>query len=195
MVGVKGMSQIAGCMESALDRIREGNLALSSEAFAAMGATADRFDQYCLQLRQGLPVEEEALLDQTVADFGKIGSGPGEPIMPMLDGDFLEEVEGLTADPMGFVADDELLGEFRAEAEEHLEELSQAMQYLESHIAGPTPISGQLREVVQKFVDPCTPSRAPQRSSGCLILLRMDTWLRMCWTGCMSRPPLWTSAW
>ncbi len=151
MVGVKGMSQIAGCMESALDCIREGKLALSSEAFAAMGATADRFDQYCLQLRQGLPVEEEALLDQTVADFSKIGSGPGEPIMPMLDGDFLEEVEGLTADPMGFVADDELLGEFRAEAEEHLEELSQAMQYLESHIAGPTPISGPLREVVQKI--------------------------------------------
>ena len=150
MVGVIGMSQIAGCMENALDHIREGKLALSSEAFAAMTATADRFDQYCQQLRQGLDVEVEALLGQTVADFARIGAGPGEPIMPLFDGDLLEE-DILPAEPLGFVADDALLGEFRAEAETHLEELHQAMQQLESSIAGPTPMSAHLRDFVRKI--------------------------------------------
>ena len=53
MVGIGGLSQIAGCMENALERIQEGQLALSAEAFTAMQATVERFDLYCLGLQQG----------------------------------------------------------------------------------------------------------------------------------------------
>src|SRR6185369_8881300 len=75
MVGVNGLSQVADCMETALEQIQEGQLALSAEAFTAMRMTAERFDQYCRGLSQGVPVDDALLLAQTREAFGKIGSG------------------------------------------------------------------------------------------------------------------------
>ncbi len=151
MVGINGLSQIAGCMEAALEKIQEGQLALSSEAFAAMLATTDRFDQYCQGLRQGLPIDEEKLLVETRNDFGRIGIGTGEVFAPEEASVFFDSDEMLANDSLSSLPDDELLDEFRAEAEEHLETLHQAMQYLESHVSSKVPVVGELHEVVRKI--------------------------------------------
>jgi len=151
MVGIGGLSQIAGCMENALERIQEGQLALSAEAFTAMQATVERFDLYCLGLQQGVPVDEEALIALTKADFNRVGPGSGEVFNPDTDNMLFAGGEVLQSDGFGFMPDDELLGEFRAEAEEHLEFLHQSMQYLEAHVVGTVPVTGELREVVRKI--------------------------------------------
>ena len=151
MVGIGGLSQIAGCMENALERIQEGQLALSAEAFTAMQATVERFDLYCLGLQQGVPVDEEALIALTKADFNRVGPGSGEVFNSDTDNMLFAGGEALQSDGFGFMPDDELLGEFRAEAEEHLELLHQSMQYLEAHVVGTVPVTGELREVVRKI--------------------------------------------
>jgi chemosensory pili system protein ChpA (sensor histidine kinase/response regulator) len=150
MVGINGLSQIAGCMETALEKIQEGQLALSAEAIAAMQTTADRFDLYCQGLSQGVVVDEETLLAETMIDFGKIGPGSGAMFAPeeasvLFGGEEIPLTDSLTSSP-----DEELLDEFRAEAEEHLEGLHQAMQYLEAHITGPVEFTDELRETVRK---------------------------------------------
>ena len=151
MVGIAGLSRIAGCMENALERILEGQLALSAEAFAAMETTVDRFDQYCQGLQQGTPVDEATLIGLTETDFAALGPGTGEvfpvntaPVSPVGDAFSLSE-------PSGGVLDDELMTEFRAEAEEHLEALHQSMQSMEAQVIGTVPVAGELRETVRQI--------------------------------------------
>ena len=151
MVGINGLSQIAGCMETALEKIQEGQLALSAEAFVAMQATADRFDRYCQCLSQGVPVDEETLLAETMVDFGKIGPGRGEVFAPEEASVFFGSEEIPLTDPLTSLPDEELLDEFRAEAEEHLEGLHQAMQYLESYVTEKVGLTSELHEIVRKI--------------------------------------------
>lgn len=150
MVGITGLSRIAGCMENALDRIQEGQLALSDEAFSAMQATVDRFAQYCQGLQQGASVDEETLIALTEADFNRVGPGTGELFLPDTDSLLVAEDDVFQSEASGFAPDDELLGEFRAEAEEHLESLHVSMQHLETHVVGTVPLTNELREVVRK---------------------------------------------
>ena len=151
MVGINGLSQIAACMETALEEIQEGQLALSAEAFAAMQATADRFDHYCQSLSQGVSVDDATLLAETRNDFGAIGPGSGEIFAPEEISIFFDGAEIPLNDPLTSLPDEELLGEFRAEAEEHLEGLHAAMQYLESHVTGRVELNGEIQEIVRKI--------------------------------------------
>jgi chemosensory pili system protein ChpA (sensor histidine kinase/response regulator) len=149
MVGIAGLSRIAGCMENALEQILEGQLALSAEAFNAMQSTVSRFDQYCKGLQQGVSVDEAALITLTETDFSAIGPGSGGVFFAATEpaADFGEGLH-LSGQSDGGL-DTELLAEFRVEAEEHLEGLHQSMQWLEEHVVGTSPLIGDLRETVR----------------------------------------------
>jgi chemotaxis protein histidine kinase CheA len=67
MVGVQGLSKIAGYLESALDEIRDGRLEFSESVFAAIRQTIDSFDQYCHKLRNENSLDEEQL-EQKIKD-------------------------------------------------------------------------------------------------------------------------------
>ncbi len=149
MVGIHGLSEIASCMETGLDKIREGQLALAPEAFFAMRETVDCFDLYCRGLRQGKPVDEAALLARTVDAVAKIGPGSGETLIAEEESIlFAGEKIPLTG-PLASFPDKELLDEFQAESEEHLEGIRHSMQFLEAHVVGKVRISGELREIVR----------------------------------------------
>ena len=47
MVGVAGLSQIAGYMESMLEKVQQGQIELSAEHLDALNSTMGRVDQYC----------------------------------------------------------------------------------------------------------------------------------------------------
>jgi len=150
MVGIGGLSRIAGCMENALEHILEGQLALSAEAFFAMQATVDRFDQYCQGLQQGILVDEATLIALTEADFSAIGPGTGDVSFAAPEPEPVVDEALLSPEPTDG-PDDELMAEFRAEAEEHLEALHRFMQALETRVTGTAPITGELREIVRKI--------------------------------------------
>ncbi|ADW18481.1 CheA signal transduction histidine kinase [Desulfobulbus propionicus DSM 2032] len=150
MVGIGGLSQIACCMETALEEILEERLALSSDAFAAMRTTVECFEHYCDGLRHGEAVDAEKLLAQTKEAFGKIGPGRGEVPVPDGEEELFVETPALSILSENSLPDVELVAEFRAEVEGHLEELYQVMQYLEAHSTDVTPITGNVREMVRK---------------------------------------------
>lgn len=148
MVGIHGLSRIAGCMETALERTLEERQALSAEACAVMEATVGRIEHYCHDLQQGIPVDEARLTALTEADFSGLDSCPDE-LFPL---DAMQEPivdEALSSGAAAMAPDDELMAEFRAEAEEHLEVLHQSMQILEARVIGTVPIVGDLRETVR----------------------------------------------
>ena len=71
MVGIEGLSHIAFEMETAIDEIMAGRLALSEPVRDAMGRTVDRFETYCDgYLASGVPAQK--MLRETVADFRRI---------------------------------------------------------------------------------------------------------------------------
>jgi len=149
MVGIAGLSRIAGCMENALEQILEGQLALSAEAFNAMQSTVSRFDQYCKGLQQGVSIDEATLIALTETDFSAIGPGSGDVFFADLE-PAADAGEGLHLSGLSDSGPDtELLAEFRAEAEEHLEGLHRSMQWLEEHVVGTSPLIGDLRETVR----------------------------------------------
>jgi len=149
MVGIVGLSRIAGCMENALELILAGQLALSTEALAAMESTVGRFDHYCRGMQQGIVVDEAPLIAQTESEFGAVGPGPGEPFFADKELAPSAGAELLSADLSAPGPDDELLAEFRAEAEEHLETLHRAMQTVEARVTDLTPVTGELRETIR----------------------------------------------
>jgi len=151
MVGINGLCEIAACMETALDKIREGQLALSYEAFFAMQETVECFDHYCRGLRQGTPIDEKSLLTRVTDAFAKVGPGSGEALIPaeesiLFAGEKIPLTGLLDSSP-----DKELLDEFRAEAEEHLKEIQHSMQFLGARVTSKVEVSDELREVVRKI--------------------------------------------
>lgn len=152
MVGIDGLSQVAGCMETALEQIQAGELALSAEAFAAMASTVDRFALFCQSLRDEIVIDEALLLAQTKEAFARIGAGGGKPLgrdagaRVQFGGE-----EFALADPLMAGPDEELLGLFRVEAEEHLEALQLAVQALKSQVSGRVRIGGDLAATVGKI--------------------------------------------
>lgn len=150
MVGVDGLGRIAQCMETALEEIRAGRLALAPEAFAAMLVTVDCFTKFCRALRQGIPVDEELLLAQTRDAFAKVGSGEGQPLFPEDEHLFFSGEEISVADSFASSSDEELVADFRVEAEEHLANLHEAMQHLGVQVIDKVPVTGAIVEVLRK---------------------------------------------
>jgi chemosensory pili system protein ChpA (sensor histidine kinase/response regulator) len=151
MVGIDGLSQIAGCMETALEKIQEGELAFSAEAFAALESTVDRFELFCQSLRQESVIDEALLVIQTKEAFARIGPGNGEKrgrvgASMLFGGEEIALSDSLLSPP-----EEELLGVFRVEAEEHLEALQLAVQSLQSQVADKRRLDGHLLETIGKI--------------------------------------------
>jgi chemosensory pili system protein ChpA (sensor histidine kinase/response regulator) len=140
MLGVHGLSRIAGYMESMLDEIQEGHLSLSERALEAMQATAHLFEQYCQGLEQGTPLDDAALFAQTQNYFSHMEQSTTENnIFTGLDA-LIETDEILSAALSPSDAEPSLIEEFRAEAEQHSEILEQALDKLFSAAPQPTLI-------------------------------------------------------
>ena len=148
MVGIAGLSRIAGCMENALEPMAEGRLPMTAELLPTMESAVDRIDEFCVALQQGSDVDEADLIARTEAEFNTV-AGPGDLLFaegtpPLAAGDDL-----FSTGPSEDDLDNELLGEFQAEAEEHLESLHQSMQYLERKVVGVVAIDSELRETIR----------------------------------------------
>ncbi len=148
MVGIDGLSQIAGCMETALEKIQEGELAFSAEAFAALESTADRFGLFCQSLRQESVIDEALLIIQTKEAFALIGPGNGEKPAQLGASVLFCGEEIALSNSSSSPADEDLLGVFRVEAEEHLEALQSAMQSLKNQVVGKCRLDGKLLGII-----------------------------------------------
>ena len=74
MLGLKKLSKAADCMETALERIMEGETTATAPLIAAMTATVARFNQFCTQAPGG-PLDEDRLLRDTLGDFEGLTNG------------------------------------------------------------------------------------------------------------------------
>lgn len=151
MVGVSGLSQIAGCMENALDKIQDGNLSLSKETIAAMQTTVDRIASYCQQIQHGTPVDDNELLSLTEAAFNKAEPNSASELIPDHICLFPDKDEELRPETDTFPVDDDLLIEFFNEAEDHIETLHNSIQYLQEHVVGVITITNEIREVIRQI--------------------------------------------
>ena len=149
MIGIDALSKIAGRMEDTLERTLSMRQILSSETLAAMEAAVARIESYCQNLQQGIVVDEARLIEQTEADFRNFDADM------MLSFDSAQESifdeTPATVELSGSGVDDELMSEFRAEAEEHLEALHQSMQVVERQVVDTVEVTGDLREALRKI--------------------------------------------
>ena len=65
MLGVTGLSQLAGCMESSLDHVIKGEASFDTATFSAMTETTDLFADYCTAMRRGNFAEDAELTTRT----------------------------------------------------------------------------------------------------------------------------------
>lgn len=158
MVGVDGLSQIAAIMESALEKILEGTLALSPELLTAMDLTVGRVERYCQGLRQETVIDEQAMLAETKHDFAKLGEGAGN-IEPAGQG-WAGADELLFAEAELALNEQESASMIKARVEKHFEALNLAMQFLEHKITGPMRMTDELREVAGNLCDTLQEVRA-----------------------------------
>ena len=150
MVGIDGLSRIAGCMEDALDRILEGRQSFAVEILDAMDTAVEHIESYCRGLQRGVDIDEARLAELTEADFNSLNNTDAATVVFPDSGQ--KPVVDKTPSSAGFSGpeiDDELMAEFRVEAEEHLETLYQSMQVLENQVIGTVPVSNDLREILR----------------------------------------------
>ncbi len=180
MVGILGLSRIAGQMETALADVEAGALSLTPELIAAMGDTVDRFRDYCAGL-MGDGLSPRAMLAQTVRDFRRARSLPeaeDEAVLaPLLEG-VPESEAGAGLDPDAASEPEipeepspppsrprsappppsempdlpaEVIEGFYEEAREHLDDLDGALNRLEGQVARLAPITRDQREIVRQI--------------------------------------------
>lgn len=158
MIGIDGLSRIAGCMENALEAIAEGNLQFDEEVIPVLSATIDHIDSFCQALQQDRSADGHSLVTQTEADFAKIGFSNDilgtasciaeEPLDQLLCGD-ATSLSGIAA---GSSLDDEILGEFRAEALTHLESIEGSMDRISTLLAASSKMTGSCREEIRSIL-------------------------------------------
>jgi chemosensory pili system protein ChpA (sensor histidine kinase/response regulator) len=181
MVGILGLSRIAGQMEAALAEVEAGTLPLTPELIAAMGDTVERFREYCAGLMGG-GISPRAMLERTVRDFRRARSLPEAEdeaaLAPLLDG--IPEFEaGAGLDPDADLEPEppeeppppprrskpappppssempemppEVIEGFFEEAREHLDDLDGALNRLEGQITRLAPITRDQRETVRQI--------------------------------------------
>ncbi len=152
MVGVNGLGQIAGCMETVMERIQEEHLELSPDLLAAMAATTERIDLFCQSLRSETTIDEEALLAETRKDFDKFGEAGAEQ-KPSTDEDALLGGDDILLAEFEGAADGSMSNEFSKTVAAYFEELHQVMQSLDLTVAGRVPVTGELRAIIGQGYD------------------------------------------
>lgn len=140
MLGVHGLSRIAGYMESMLDEIQAGHIPLSASALEAMQATAHLFERYCQGLQQGTPLDDAQLFTETQNYFAHIERNTADTIISTGLDALLDADEMLSAALATPETESSFIEEFRAEAEQHLAILEQALAQLLRVTPRPTPI-------------------------------------------------------
>lgn len=158
MIGIDGLSQIAGCMENALEAIAEGNLPFDEEVLPVFSATVDRIDAFCQALQQDRSTDGHSLVVQTEADFAQFGFSADildtsscitEETLDHLLGGEATSPTGIDTDSS---SDDEILGEFRAEALTHLESIEEAMSRLTSNLEASSQMTGPSRDEIRSIL-------------------------------------------
>lgn len=145
MVGIQGLSRMAGYMESVLDEIQEGRASLSPAALEAMQSTTLLFGQYCQGLQEGTSLDDAQLLAQTEKNFAGIGVEEHESMFSLGMDDLIDADDLLATDPETSASEMSLLDEFQAEAEQHLEVLEQAIGTLHATVTRPTAVDESVR--------------------------------------------------
>ena len=169
LLGVTGLSHIAFQMEEALEDIISGQLPITEEALAVMSRTIDQFREYCNQIFKGVP-DERAMLTETVLAFRRLRGFPPdrdeEALGPLLE--TLSEQEAVFLESLPKVEPEEnakaplpeqseielppeLMQNFYEEAEEHLQDLANALNTLDAEISEPVQISPQQREILRQI--------------------------------------------
>ncbi|PIE56850.1 MAG: hypothetical protein CSA34_02500 [Desulfobulbus propionicus] len=144
MVGIEGLSAIAGAMEVHLESLVEAEETLSPEAAAIMAATINRIETYCAGIGAG-DTENEQLVVATQEAFARLTTA-GDPPRQHL----LEEDEVPAALPGDILSDNELLLEFRKEAQQHFQEMQRLLGEMRDAVTVQCPIDAQLREQVRQ---------------------------------------------
>ncbi|MDD2463499.1 MAG: Hpt domain-containing protein [Desulfobulbus sp.] len=145
MVGIQGLSRIAGHTESVLDEIQERRVPLSSAVLDAMHSTTLLFEQYCQGLQQGSPLDDAQLFDQTQQYFANICADESEAMFSMEMDGLIDSEELLATDPAPSDLETSLLNEFQAESEQHFAILEQAIDKLHIAVIGPTSVDDTVR--------------------------------------------------
>lgn len=152
MLGVTGLSQLAGCMESSLDHVIKGEASFDTATFSAMTETTDLFADYCTAMRRGNFAEDAELTTRTQTACEMI-KGVSQTAQKSIISSPVSL--GETADNSSLGADvdldEELMAEFNAEANEHFEEIGRNMLQLFEMIEGSAVVEGELKESLRSI--------------------------------------------
>ncbi len=136
MVGVHAVNQIAGRMESVLERAQAGRIRLSGDMLATMESAVERIDLLCGTMASGTTGDEQTLATLTVDEFDRIDSANG-PDIPADDlASMFAEDDLLLAGFEGVETEGEQGQDFAAEAMRHFEKLHGIMQTLTLTVTG-----------------------------------------------------------
>ncbi len=177
MVGIPGLSHIAFEMEDVCENCLNKNLPVSQEANAAMRRTVARFEAYCTDyLGSGVPAR--TLLEETLLDFRPVrGISEHTPLprelldsVPEIEGgsfdadtwdesDFESDAERIapeeeipaSTEAADFAIDSILMESFYDEAEDHLQEIGDAIDKLEERVSESGPVSDRDREILGRI--------------------------------------------
>lgn len=146
MVGIQGLSRIAGYMESVLEEIQEGRALLTDAALEAMQSTANLFAQYCQGLQQGTPLDDAQLYRDTLQFFAPVERPNADAILSTGLDALIDTDELLSSAPPSTQAASSFIDDFREEAEQHVEAIDQAINSLLSALPQPAPIAPWMAE-------------------------------------------------
>ncbi|MCL1980431.1 MAG: Hpt domain-containing protein [Proteobacteria bacterium] len=141
MVGIDDLSKIAGRMEETMEQVLEGRQELAAEALNTMEAIVARIESCCQGLKQGV-AKNGAQLTEPAGE---------EDLDQGVSAETMVEQPLALAGFAGFEPNDELMAEFQAESEEHLQVLRAAVQVLARQVTSTMPIRGDLRETVHQI--------------------------------------------
>ncbi len=167
LVGVMELSQMAGRMETAVEKILHGRLAISSSVLDAMSLVVGNFRLYCQVCRNG-GLEDGKFLKSTLKALDAVDKGgeTGETDAPRGTCPYTD-TEGETGDtahgvsgafqanaedlPQNIGMPDELLEGFFQEADEHLEEIGRILDDLNETVKEPEQLSVGTREKIRRL--------------------------------------------
>lgn len=148
MVGVQGLSQIAGAMEGHLESIVEHHGEPSEEAIAVMLTTVDKIASYCNDMGVNDSANEQLVTD-ALNDFSTLQPHTAITTKKPTTNTTLP-TDGMTVEQL----DADLLNDFRTEANEHFEEMYHLLGDISTHVAELCPIDHQIRDQLQQLRRP-----------------------------------------
>ncbi len=151
MVGIQGLSRIAGYMESVLEEIQEGRLILRGATLDAMHATTGLFEKYCQALQLGSTIDDGKFYNDTIGYFSSLDIQEADTLLTSGLDALIDTDELLSNDSVSIQSEPSFIDDFREEAEHHLEIIEKSIYSLHSTTQQTTTISNSTAEFLNSI--------------------------------------------